>query len=386
MLAMRSASLVVVALVAGGCGSVNTGAGGAGGAGTSTSSGAAVSSTSSSTSSGGGCGDVTSSDLNCGACGYACVHGRTCVAGACTPAWQPLATAGAPAARDRHAAVGLGHVYIATGGTKSYQGTAVADAVGYDLDTDTWGTFPSHAEARLSHSLVRAGNDVYAFGGITDASDGTTIGPGLERLSGATWTPLHPSGAPHGRYNFAMTWTGTDLMIYGGGDEAAPAVATGARLVPGSDWTDASCPLTGCERGGYYALFVDGPVLHLFGGGPYGSAPAGLEYDPTAGTWASWVTPPGTPGVSELPKQPADDGRRIFWVKEGASCDAPPSILSYDRKTESWSIDTTTPPAGLVARGAVAWVGRELVVWSGICEGTAGSVVGGRYEPPAPAP
>lgn len=332
-----------------------------------------------------GCIDTTSNPLHCGACGYACKNGRACVAGRCTPAWQPTSMTSVPAGRDRHAATSLGTKYVATGGTLTFQGVAIGNAVSYDLATSTWSTFPSHVSARLSHQLVTTGSKLYAYGGITDAANGATIGPGLEESSGGAWTAVTAANAPKGRYNFGMVWTGTEIMLYGGGDDAVPANASGARLVPGGAWTDASCALVGCERGGYYTLFRDGAFVRVVGGGPFGDAPAGLAYDLVAKTWAPWNVPAGGPAVSTLPKDPADDGRRIFWVREPAACTDPPSVLVYDRKTQTWSTDTSTPPTGLLARGAATWVDGELVTWSGDC-GAGPTTVGGRFQPAAPPP
>lgn len=333
----------------------------------------------------GACVNMTTDALNCGVCGYSCVHGRTCAAGRCTPAWQPLATTNVPASRERHSAAALGTKYVATGGTVTIGGVGTTTASAYDLATDTWSAYASLGTQRCAHEMVSSGAKLFAYGGLTDCGNGAAIGPALEESAGAAWSAVSPANAPKTRYNFAMTWTGTEMMIYGGGDDTLPANATGARLAPGGAWVDTTCPLGGCERGGYYTLFRDGPVVRLFGGGAFGNAPAGLAYDLAAKTWAAWAVPAGGPAVSEMPQRHADDGRRIYFVKEPAVCTDPPTLIVYDRKTQTWSSDLATPPAGLLARGAAAWVGAELVVWSGNCGG-AGSTVGGRYQPPAIAP
>ncbi len=330
------------------------------------------------------CTNLMTETANCGVCGYACLHGRTCVAGRCTPAWQPLSAVGVPVGRDRHAAAGLGTKYVATGGTLTFQSVGITAAVAYDLATDTWSTYSSALSQRCSHEIVSTGTKLYAFGGLTDCSNGAAVASGLEESAGGAWTYTGAANEPPARYNFAMAWTGTEIFAYGGGSGVGPAIATGGRLTPGGAWVDAGCGLAGCERGGYFTVFREGNVMHLFGGGAYGNAPAGLEYDLALGTWAPWTVPVGTPDFALLMRH-ADDGRRIYHVRQGATCTDLPTLDIYDRKTKAWSTDTSTPPAGLIARGAAAWVGGELVVWGGDC-GAGPITVGGRFQPAAVAP
>jgi hypothetical protein len=352
----------------GGSGGIATGASGGGGAG--------------GTGGAPACGDVQLSDANCGACGYACVNGRHCAAGRCSPAWQALSTDNAPTPRTAHAAGFVGTKYVVLGGSLIVQGSAVSTSAAYDVSSNAWTHLAPLNGARCAHQAVSTGDAILTFGGLTDCGNGTTIGPGLERftLSNNTagmWSTINAANAPPNRYAFAATWTGNSLFVYGGGTNTQPAVASGALFSPsGSTWSDASCALSGCERGGIYSTFRDGDVVRVWGGGPFGSAPAGLIYDLIGQSWSAWTVPEGT--AEHLAERFADDGRRIYFLK---GMDV---VTVYDRRTSSWlANDTAAMPSGFCNEGAAAWTGSELVAWSGSCGGAPVSV-GGRYQPAAP--
>ncbi len=328
------------------------------------------------------CGDTTASNANCGACGYACVHGRTCSNSRCTPAWQPISATNAPTPRSDARAVGLGGKYLVFGGAF---GTAATSTGGiYDPTTDQWSSLPAMNQARAVFAAAASSTKAYAFGGLTDVSNGTTVGPLFEEYDGTSWKNVSVSGTPNARYAFAATWTGQDFFLYGGSDGSVPAVSTGALYSPlGPGWTSAPCALSGCERGGNFDVFLDGNFIHVWGGGPYGNAPAGLQFDLGSKTWSAWQLPSGTPTI---PKRHADDGRRIYYLRGANNVCTNVEVLAYDRKQAKWlATDTSAAPSGLVENAAAAWVGSEIIAWSDTCGGGATSA-GGRYQPPAPAP
>lgn len=349
---------------------------------------------------GGNCGNTSSDADNCGACGYACVNGRSCMDSRCTPAWQVISAVDAPEPRNAHAAVALAGKYVVLGGTLAATGAgpAVASAGRYDPATDTWDTFPSLVQARCGHSAVStkpegADAHILTFGGLTECSNGTTNGPGLEvSVDGGAWQALSATGEPPVRYAFAAVPTprdtfGADLFIYGGSTNTEPAIASGATFALGlggasAKWTAAECTLPQCERGGHFGMFVDGDHVRVWGGGPYGNAPAGLQYSAGTKTWSTWELPANTP---TLPQHYADDGRRIYFLSATSSaCPHSVEVLIYDRATSSWQAkDSSSAPAGLLAEAPAAWVGSELIAWSGNC-GSGASNVGARYQPPAP--
>jgi hypothetical protein len=335
------------------------------------------------------CVNLNTDSNNCGACSYACVNGRTCSGAVCTPAWQSIDITNAPGIRASSAAATFNNNYVIFGGSDYLGGTGMVSTASYNPSTDDWTTLADMQNARCGHNAVSAGaNGIVAFGGLYDCMSGASTTPGLEVYTSDQWTELDLSNEPDHRYTFGAAWTGLSLFLYGGSTYDQPAVASGARWIPDaitdllgtSTWSDASCGLTDCERGGFFQTFKEGNNIRVWGGGPYGDAPNGLSFALLTDTWSGWTVPTNTD--TKLPTgniRFADDGRRIFYLY---STDL---ITIYDRQSGTWvSDDTSTMPSGFCIEAPAAWVGSELIAWSGQCDDGGPSYYGGRYQPPAP--
>jgi hypothetical protein len=337
----------------------------------------------------GDCVDLMTTEEHCGACSYACVNGRECVEGRCTPAWQPIATAGAPAPRASHAAAFVAGKFVVLGGG-DFEQPGLTSGGAYDPVTDEWSATGPLNAGRCLHDAVSTGTEIYTFGGLTlCTSNGGQIGPGLERYvpsaNGGTWTTVTATGGPSLRYNLNMVWTGAAVLVYGGSELSQVSIPTGGLFHPTtSQWTDASCGLEGCNRTAG-SLFMDGEIAHFMGGeynpdypewlGNGGDPPTGLAYDPSSNEWSAWPHPEGT--MPPLNGPSADDGRRIYFPTGG-------SVLIYDRVYGWQGRDYSPMPARMCGSGAAyAWSGSELIGWSGNCSPSA-TEVGGRYQPTAP--
>jgi hypothetical protein len=329
-------------------------------------------------------------DENCGAAGYACLNGRTCDvdAGVCVPAWQLIATDGAPAGRGLASAAELGGQYVVFGGClDTSESPATATGGTYDPPTNTWSSFPDLVTARAQHTSVSTDDEIYTLGGISTCFDGAAVGPGLEVLysTSQNWNTSEASGW-NAAYDVGFAYTGSELAYFGGSNATVPALSTGGSLSLGTDWSGVSCSLLPfCSRQLAFALFLDGPFLRVWGSGVTGTTAGprdGLLYDLTAGVWSTWLAPVGTPDfTTEQPNSGvlryADDGRRQFYVNSDGH------VAIYDRQTLTWAHDPRSAPSGFCNEAATTWVNGEMIAWSGLCAGTI-STVGARYQPPAP--
>ncbi len=323
-------------------------------------------------------------EMNCGAEGYACVGGRECVSSRCEPAWIEMEDDGAPTPRGKAGAGVVDGKYVVFGGCTSTVGTPSAEASGgkYDPSNDTWDIMDDLEEGRAQLTSVSTPSGIFLSGGLSTCWDGASTGPGMEALFAfdGDWTRLPFPNAPSPGYDSSLVWMdreeGSGLFQFGGSNEFSSFLSSASSLYLGEAWENVDSTVG--SRGGTYSSFFDNGMVHVWGGGE----DSGLLFDTDHKKWYEWTLPSGTPDFDLVstggsPPRFADDGRRLYYLS------ADEHVLIFDRETQSWEDDSPTVPSGYCPEGATAWVGGEVVVWSGLCGGTFSSV-GARYQPPAP--
>lgn len=144
-----------------------------------------------------------------------------------TNSWSSISTTNAPDARTGHAAVWTGTKMIIWGGWDS-QGVSDLNSGGlYDPTSDTWSTtsLTNAPQARQLHSTVWTGSKMIVWGerGINLIS-GTNSGVAFSQNTGVfyvpkndLWEALPTENSPSVRWGHYAAWTGTDLIVWGGG-------------------------------------------------------------------------------------------------------------------------------------------------------------------------
>ena len=177
----------------------------------------------------------------------------------------------------------------------------------------------------MSHSPVRRLGIPLAFSSLLclpaargDATNRSLPPPGLSAPLGDLWRPTR-LGAPQGRRTHTAVWTGTTMIVWGGGDGYAPAVNSGGIYDPAADaWKETSTAGAPCARYWHTAVWT-GTRMIVWGGEHY------------------------SPTVREL-------------VNTGAI---------YDPATDSWTPTSTIgAPSPRVGHTAV-WTGTKMIVWGG---------------------
>ncbi len=140
-------------------------------------------------------------------------------------AWKPVSTDGAPGPRGNHVAVWTGKEMIVWGGSTREPGAAsdyFVNGARYNPETDTWKPMSTIGapKGRIITTAVWTGTEMVLWGGVNDAQDtgGRFVGTGA-RYNPATdtWTEITTQGAPSPRLTSGV-WTGEGLLTFGGYD------------------------------------------------------------------------------------------------------------------------------------------------------------------------
>ena len=199
--------------------------------------------------------------------------------------------------------------------------------------------------------------------------------------SANSWRPM--AGSPlQVRRNAVSVWTGSEMIVHGG-DSSNGRWDDGARYNPSTNlWTmlpTSGAPTGRGGTGGKACATWTGSEMIIWGGydSVVGFTNTGARYNPSTNAWTTMSTV-GAPSARVGQACAQNGSRLLVWGGE------PGAYLNdggiYDAATGTWSaISTVGAPIGRRNAGAV-WTGSEFIVWGGY--GSSGYLnVGGRYTP-----
>jgi hypothetical protein len=220
--------------------------------------------------------------------------------------WQSIDAEEAPPARFDHTAVWTGSEMIVWAGKA---GVVLADGGRYDPGADSWtATAETELLGRRGHTAVWTGSEMIVWGGrgLADFDDGARYDPAED-----AWTPITRSGAPSPRRDHVAAWTGTRMLVWGGySDEDGTFPQGSSQYEPATDdWT--LLPLAGDPPQGRSraASTWTGRELVLWGGERLDPVDSGGRYNPFSEEW--------------VPMEPAPEGlvgrvrHTAVWSDEG---------------------------------------------------------------------
>lgn len=195
-----------------------------------------------------------------------------------TDTWTPLPLENAPEGRLEPASVWTGREMIVWGGLLEGGQRSCGTGARYDPESRTWRRLPMGGAPVSSRGMQAAwtGGEMVVWGGShLDGESRINVGmqTGARYHPGAdAWKPLAVNRAPEGRMDAGCAWTGTEMVVWSGGDQVKGNVRTGGRYNPATDgWTATANTGAPPGRGIMTAVWTGEGVLF------YGGSTGGVE-------------------------------------------------------------------------------------------------------------
>jgi N-acetylneuraminic acid mutarotase len=264
-----------------------------------------------------------------------------------------------------------------------------ADAVLVKLGLGVWTQGPSGGapSGRYNHTAVWTGSEMIVWGGGDNDkyfNDGGRYSP-----SANTWTAVTSNGAPAGCNYHTAVWTGSEMIVWGGlYGWVGGYVNTGGRYNPvANSW--AALPTSGAPAGRYNHTSVWTGSEMITWGGWNGSSSFndGGRYNPSANSWTALPTA-SVPAARFSHTAVWTGNDMIVWGGRHYDPSNGDSLLNdggrYNPAANSWTaLPTSGAPARRVGHTAV-WTGSEMIAWGGSdLDGFHSLNDGGRYNPSA---
>ena len=302
-----------------------------------------------------------------------------------TDNWVPTSTSNAPSGRSGHTAVWTGNEMVVWGGCDDTgYGCNLNTGGKYNPDTNSWTatSINDAPSARSGHTAVWTGTEMIVWGGGDD-NQSFDAGARYNPVSD-TWSPTSTTNAPTARSNHTAVWTGSEMLIWGGNDNVVGYTNTGSRYNPSTDsWTPISTTNAPDSRTGHTAVW-SGTNMIVWGGdlsdGIDHYLNTGGRYDPTTDSW----TPTGTNNTPMGRYRHTaiwTGAEMVIWGGRTRNFPFLNTGGKYNPSTENWTATTINDaPTARVYHTAV-WTGSDMIVWGGLDESFTYSNTGARYNP-----
>jgi len=208
-----------------------------------------------------------------------------------------------------------------------------------------------------------------------------------------SWTPTSTTNAPDGRYAHTAVWTGTRMMVWGGYN-GTNYLNTGGIYNPGDNsWTATAITNAPSNRSYHTAVWdTTNSQMIVWGGYFYDTSNHfyndGGRYNPSANSWTATSTtnaPDGREYHSAVWTTGLTTPVMIVWGGYDTTLPLLNTGSRYDPSANSWTeTSTTNAPDGREYHTAVWTSGLTtpvMIVWAGY-DGTALNT-GSRYDPSA---
>jgi N-acetylneuraminic acid mutarotase len=282
-----------------------------------------------------------------------------------------------PDGRRDHTAVWTGSEMIIWGGIRENSNSDGLRTGGrYDPTIDRWlpVSLTNAPAGRSEHVAVWTGSEMLIWGGgWIPSSEGGRYNPLRD-----SWSPITTVGAPPNVPASTAVWTGSEMIVWGGG-YSSTATDDGGRYNPTTDsWVLTSQTNAPVERRVHTAVWTGSEMIVWGGWKPGFWLGDGGRYNPSTDTWATMSTAGGTTTAHHVAVWTGSE--MIVWGGGGPSSTYPHGAR-YVPDTDRWyALSTVDAPVGRANLDAV-WTGTEMIVWGGAKSTSPVFDTGGRYDP-----
>ena len=272
---------------------------------------------------------------------------------------SPVPGGGIVLSRDANSAALLAAGYVNTGSLTA-------------STPEHWETRSTILSARQQHSAVWTGTRMIVWGGGGNGNYYNT--GGRYNPNNDSWEPVSSLNAPGGRWELGAVWTGQEMLVWGG----RPAffhtegnLGDGGRYDPATDsWRPISSTNAPSPRSKLTAVWT-GIEMLVWGGVADGGIclSNGGRYNPITDTWTP-INTNGAPSARGDHVAVWTGSEMIVWggfFGEGIN---PSESLStgarYNPVTDQWTPLPTKGAPPPAADPVMVWTGQEMIVWGGV--------------------
>ena len=189
-----------------------------------------------------------------------------------TDTWTPLPLEGAPEDRLEPAFVWTGRELIVWGGLLPGGKRSAGTGGRYNPETGIWKALPSEGAPISSRGAqaIWTGTEMIVWSGAhLEGESPVNVGlktGGRYDPKANRWQPTAEHRTPDGRLYYAAVWTGTEMIVWGGGDQQNGNMSTGGRYNPSDNqWAPTANAGAPTGRGISTAVWT-GEGMLVFGG------------------------------------------------------------------------------------------------------------------------
>jgi len=194
----------------------------------------------------------------------------------------------------------------------------------------------------------------------TNLNKATYTLPEIDPCTDDTWTATSTTNAPSARAGHTAVWTGSEMIVWGGGASGPTYLNTGGRCNPSTDsWTATSTTNAPDARSGHTAVWTGSEMIVWGGYNGSSYVNTGGRYNPGTDSWTATSTTNAPVGRQDCTAVWTGSEMIVWGGLAGAYLN---TGGRYNPTMDSWTATSiTNAPAARYGHTAV-WTGSEMIV------------------------